>query len=100
MVDISYDKDIKDLFDRIAKHFENSDEGTKAMFSMLVRVALKYRDDLVIAKASPLTVGETRVALDAFMEVLKTKKFAKKVGKRELDLVILWLEELKTMKQN
>ncbi len=89
------DNDIKDLFDRVSEHFEGADEGTRAMFSMLVNTALHYRDTLIHSTGKGLTVGETRAALDAFMEVMKTHQIPAGIDKRVHDLVILWLEELK-----
>ena len=89
------DKDIKLLFERIAEHFDDADENMKAMFSMLVRITLKYRDMLMHSSGAPLSVGETREALDAFMEVMKTHRIPDRLDKRIHDLVILWLEELK-----
>jgi hypothetical protein len=87
--------DIQDLFDRVAEHFEGADEGARGMFSMLVHTALKYRDTLMHSSGHTLTVGETREALEAFMEVLQTHEIPKGLNNRSHDLVILWLEEIK-----
>lgn len=89
------DDDIRALFERVAAHFDGADEGARAMFSMLVKTALRYRDLLEHASGQPLTVAETRAALDAFMLTLKTHQIPHGVEKRSRDLVILWLEELK-----
>jgi hypothetical protein len=89
------DNDIQGLFDRVSKHFEGADEGARGMFGMLVDTALKYRDMLMHSSGEPLTVGETRAALDAFMEVLKTHEMPKELDRRVHDLVIMWLEEIK-----
>jgi len=91
------EKDIQELFDKVSKHFEGADEGARGMFAMLVRVALKYRDTLEHSSGQPLTVAETREALGVFMEVIKTQRIPDGLDKRIHDLVILWLEELKTM---
>lgn len=89
------DDDIETLFDKVAEHFEGADEDSRWMFSMLVKIALKYRDTLSQSTGIPLTVAETRNALDAFMGVLKTHNIPSGIDKRVHDLVILWLEELK-----
>lgn len=89
------DDDIQALFERVSKHFENADEGARGMFGMLVNTALRYRDMLVHSSGEPLTVGETKEALDAFMVVLKTHEIPKDLGQRVHDLVVLWLEEIK-----
>lgn len=89
------DDDIQALFDRIAEHFDGADERARGMFGMLVKTALRYRDVLVHSTGQALTVGETRAALDAFMEVMKTHEIPKDMDKRVHDLVIMWLEEMK-----
>lgn len=90
------DDDIRALFEKVAGHFEGSAEGARGMFSMFVKIALRYRDILTHSTGNPLTVGETRAALDAFMSVLRTHRIPAGLDKRVHDLVILWLEELKT----
>ncbi len=87
--------DIKALFDKMAEHFEGAGDDSREFFSMLVRKALRYRDTLMHSSGEVLTVGETRVALDVFMEVLKSHEMPEGLDKRVHDLVMLWLEELK-----
>ncbi len=89
------EEDIRALFDRVSKHFEGADEGTRGMFGMLVGVALRYRDMLVHSSGQPLTVAETRGALDVFMKVLQTHEIPPGLDKRIHGLVVLWLEELR-----
>ena len=89
------EKDIEALFDRVAEHFDGEDDGARGMFTMLVNIALKYRDMLTHSTGSALTVGETRQALDAFMDVLRTHEVPKMLDKRVHDLVLMWLEEIK-----
>lgn len=91
------DDDIERLFGRIAEHFKHSDERSHQMFKMLVSTTLKFREDVVQKTGVPLTVGETQKALDIFMEVLKTHKMPPNLDKNVHDLVIIWLEEIKTM---
>lgn len=87
--------DIQGLFDRISEHFDGVDEGSRGMFVMLVNTALRYRDMLVHSSGKPLTVGETREALDAFMGVIRTHEIPKDLDKRVHDLVVMWFEEIK-----
>jgi hypothetical protein len=91
---MEHDDDIEQLFKRIERHFENKEEGARHMLGMLVRVALSYRDKLVVANEPALTVGETQQALDAFMVVVKTHQFPEISDQRIKRLVLLWLEEL------
>jgi len=90
------DDDIAKLFGRLAEHFKDADDNTHRMFAMLVKTTLKYRDMLMEKTGVPLTVGETQKALDVFMEVIKTHKIPQGLDKNVHDLLILWLEELKT----
>ncbi len=87
--------DIRGLFDRISEHFEGAEEGAKGMFGMLVNTALRYRDMLIHSSGKPLTVRETREALDTLMGVIKTHEVPNDLDKRVHDLVIMWLEEIK-----
>ena len=87
-------KDIRDLFDRVAEHFDGADEGIKKMFAMLVSTTLTYRDRLMHSTGHLLTVGETKEALDAFMYVLKTHEIPSNLNKRVHTLIVLWLKEL------
>lgn len=90
------EKDIEALFDRVAEHFKDADDDTKGMFAMLVDTTLKYRNTLMHSSGHALTVGETSAALNAFMEVLRTRGVPEGLDKRVHDLVMLWLEEIKT----
>jgi hypothetical protein len=90
------DDDITLLFEKVSEHFAGADEGAQGMFQMLVSTTLAYRDILVHSTGVSLTVAETRAALDAFMETLTTHRIRPGIDKRVKDLVILWLEELKT----
>jgi hypothetical protein len=91
------DDDIEKLFGRIAEHFKHADERSHQMFRMLVDTTLKFRDEIVKRTGVPLTIGETHKALDIFMEVLKTHKIPPNLDKNVHDLVVIWLEEIKTM---
>jgi len=86
--------DIEILFRRIEHHFENKGEGASRVFTMLVKVTLKYRDTLVENNEPALTVGETQQALDLFMVIIKTQKFPEMQDERIKKLITLWLEEL------
>ncbi|HQC50571.1 MAG TPA: hypothetical protein PLT05_02055 [bacterium] len=94
------DNDIRELFGRISSRFESADDGTKEMLAMLVNTTLKYRETLEHASGIPLTVGETRSALDAFMSVMQTRRIPDGLNKRIRDLLLLWLEELKLRVHN
>ncbi len=77
------------------RHFDTADEGGRMMLGMLVHTTLAYRDQLVAEKKAPLTIGETREALDSFMTVMRTKRFPDIPNPRARELVMMWLQELK-----
>jgi hypothetical protein len=90
------EKDIRALFERISEHFDGEqDEGVREFFGMLVRTTLRYRDALAHSSGEPLSVGETRAALDVFMGAITTHSMPEGLEKRVHDLVMMWLEELK-----
>ncbi len=89
------DDDIAQVFNQVAEQFKDKDESVYRMFAMLVKVTLKFRDDLEAKKGETLTVGQTQKALDAFMQVLQTQKIPPDLEQNVHDLLILWLEELK-----
>jgi len=89
------EKDVNALFEKIKDHFKDADDDSHEFFSMLVTTSLNYRDMLVHSGGAPLTVGETRDALDAFMEVMRTHEIPQGLSKRVHDLVIMLLEGLR-----
>ena len=94
------DKDIRELFDRVAEQFDETDDGIRSMFSMLVETTLKYRDTIRHSRGETLSVGETRNALGVFMEVLQAHSFPEGIDEKIKGLVIVWLEELKKQTHN
>jgi|GEM_PF-1270523 len=95
------ERDIRALFERVSEHFDGAqDEGIREFFGMLVRTTLRYRDTLTHSSGKPLSVGETRAALDVFMGVITTHSMPEGLDKRVHDLVMMWLEELKKRAQH
>lgn len=92
---MSIEDDIEILFSKLMNRLGGADEGAKKMLGLLVRVTLKYRDELVANKGAPLTVGETREALDVFMHVMQQQSFPETVKPRIKSLVIMWLDEVR-----
>jgi len=87
--------DIEVLFRHLEEHFSEAGEGSRKMLGMLVHTTLTYRDTLVARSESPLTVEETRKALDIFMTIFTTKKFPAISDPRIKELVMMWLEEVR-----
>ena len=100
MDELKDDDDIQGIFDEMAQKLGDGDEGVKAMFAMLVKGALKYRDHLVATKGVPLRVKETREAIDAFMIVMKTHQLPSGLNETVKGLVVTWLQEIKNLRHN
>jgi hypothetical protein len=94
------DNDIRELFDRMACHFDGADDGIRKMFSLLVETTLKYRDVIWHSRGQTLSVGETKEALGIFMDVLKTQRLAEDIDPKIKGLIMMWLEGLKKRIQN
>lgn len=92
--------DISIVFEKIRKHFDGKGESEHKMFHTLVDTALKYRDELASSGEKPISVDETKKALDGFMKIIVERKFPDDIDDRSKGLVLRWLEELKKHKQN
>jgi len=90
------EKELQNLFESLGKYFGNETTGpSKEVLSRLVKIALKYHDMLEQKNERPLTVGETKKALDELLHVIRQKKFAEETPNRIKRLVTLWFEEIK-----
>lgn len=87
--------ELEALFDTLAKRYGISPIGSKQIFTLLVKITLKYRDMLVRTGEKSLTVEETREALDELLKVMQVKKFSTHISNRIRQLVTLWHDELK-----
>ncbi len=65
-----------------------------AVFGQLVRLTLKYRDQLKAEKGIVLTVGKTKKAIDYYEKALKQNRMPEIRDKIIADLVRLWLKEI------
>ncbi|MBI5299110.1 MAG: hypothetical protein HY877_02275 [Deltaproteobacteria bacterium] len=93
-------KEIEDLFERLAKQYGVSPEESKPIFTLLVKTTLKYRDMLMARGEKPLTVEETRAALDELLHVMNKKSFSPNISPRIHELVQLWHDEVKIFVYN
>jgi len=88
------DKDIYILFSKVAEHTSH-DESVRKIFSTLVKTTLKYRDHMLESRDIVITVEDVRAALDWLVPCLKTGRLPDTHEKIRLDLLKLWLDELK-----
>lgn len=91
------DKLILELFERVANDSSGEKQGERQVFSLLVKTTLAYRDQLLESHGIVLTVEDVRTALGFLVPVITSGVLPKKLKKIHLDLLMLWLEELKGM---
>jgi hypothetical protein len=91
------DRDIFELFLSVAENSGQTDDATREVFSALVRSTLRYRDHLLESKGITVTVEDVRIALGWLVPSLKTGRLPDTDDKIKLDLLKIWLDELRTL---
>lgn len=80
---------------RVAGRASDLPEDVKSVFSILVSSTLRYRDSLKEDLGIVVTVEDVRVALDWLLESMRTKRLPETNNALRLDLVKIWLDELR-----
>ena len=91
------EEDIYKLFLSVAEHSGQTDDATREVFSALVRSTLRYRDHLLESKGITVTVEDVRTALGWLVPSLKTGRLPDTEDRIKLDLLKIWLDELRTL---
>ena len=86
--------DIHILFSSVAESAEIN-EPAREVFSTLIKTTLSYRDHLKKTEDIIVTVKDVRSALDWLVPTLKTGRLPETGNKISLDLLKLWLDELR-----
>lgn len=89
------ESDIHRLFMKVAAGAGNVPEDVGRVFSILVSSTLRYRDALKEDLGIVVTVEDVRVALDWLLASMRTKRLPETNNALRLDLVKIWLDELK-----
>ena len=89
------DKDIYKIFLSVSGESEDHYEPIKKVFSSLIKITLKYRDSMLDSSDIIITVEDVRTALEWLVPALKTGRLPKTDNKIGLNLLKLWLDELK-----
>lgn len=89
------DQEIFKLFLNIAEDAVRDDPTARKVFSMLIQTTLRYRDHVLESNHVVVTVEDVRNALDWLIPSLKTGKLPETDNKIQLDLLKLWLDELR-----
>ena len=89
------ESEIHKLFLRVAGTTAEVPEDAMRVFSILVSTTLRYRDQLKEDLDIVVTVEDVGVALDWLLESLRTKRLPETDNRVRLDLVKIWLQELR-----
>jgi hypothetical protein len=89
------DKDIYILFSKVAEGPDRYDESVHKIFSSLIKTTLRYRDRMLKSQGIVITVEDVRTALDWLIPCLKTGRLPEKGDKKSMDLLKLWLDEIR-----
>jgi hypothetical protein len=91
------DEDIYILFSNLAEKVDKENETLKEVFKILIKTTLRYRDNLLKSKGIVTTVEDVSCALDWLVPAMKTGRLPLTDNKIRLDLLKLWLDELKSI---
>ncbi len=89
------DQDIYRLFSNLAEKAEQDNAVMKGVFKTLIKSTLLYRDNLLKAKGVRVTVRDVQSTLDWLVPAIKTGRLPATDNKVRLDLLKIWLDELK-----
>jgi len=79
---------------------EDSGQDTdtnRQVFSILVKSTLEYRDRVLASKDVVVNVKDVRTSLDWLVSVLATGKMPASDKKISMDLLKIWLRELRSL---
>ena len=89
------DNEIHDLFMSVAQGSGEKGEAAKKVFAILVKATLGYRDDLLASRGITVTVDDVRTDLEWLVPALATGELPRTDHWISLDLLKVWLDELK-----
>ena len=89
------DKDLYKLFLGVAEYPGKNTEDTRKVFSILVRSTLRYRDHMLKDNGTLVTVEDVRMVLKWLVPSLSSGHLPATDNRLRLDLLKIWLDELK-----
>jgi len=87
--------EITQLLLRVSNNVGQVPGDVRDVFSKMVTTTLHYRDDLKKNAGAVLTIADVRAAIGWLIESVHTKKLPGTQNTIRLELLKLWLEELK-----
>ena len=89
------ERDTYRLFLSVAEHSGQNTDAIRSVFSLLVRSTLRYRDIVLESKGIVVNVEDVRTVLGWLVPSLTTGQLPETDNKIRLDLLKIWLDELK-----
>jgi hypothetical protein len=91
--------EISRLFLSVLDQPSQDTEANREVFSILVKTTLRYRDHVLASSGIVVTVEDVRASLGWLVPALTTGRLPKTDNKLRLDLLKIWLDELRTLGQ-
>jgi hypothetical protein len=88
--------EIKELFMSVVEHPRQNTDAVRRVFSILVKATLKYRDNMLASRGLVVTVEDVSTALEWLIPALTTGEMPETDHKISLELLRIWLKELKS----
>ena len=89
------EKDIYTLFLNVVEDSTQNTDAVRQVFSILIRSTLRYRDHMLESRGVVITVEDVRITLGWLVPALMTGRLPVTEDEIRLDLLKLWLDELK-----
>jgi hypothetical protein len=82
------------LIDSMCSQLGDRNNGAAQVVNTLIRETVKFRDKLKVETGEILTVGDTRVALEALTEYLSGRKLTNGMTPEQKALTQIWIDRL------
>jgi len=89
------EKDIYRLFLNVVEDSANNTDAVRQVFSILIKSTLTYRDHMLESTGVVITVEDVRITLNWLVPALMTGNLPETDDKIRLNLLKLWMDELK-----
>ncbi|MBW1887904.1 MAG: hypothetical protein JRI52_06080 [Deltaproteobacteria bacterium] len=91
------ERDIYRLFFNVVEDSTQNTDAVRQVFTILIRSTLRYRDQMLESRGVVITVEDVRIALRWLVPALMTGHLPVTDDKIRLDLLKIWLDELKNL---
>jgi len=91
------EKDIYKLFINVVEDSAQNTDAVRQVFSILIRSTLRFRDHMLESRGVVITVEDVRGTLSWLIPALMTGHLPETDDKIRLDLLKLWLDDLKNI---